>query len=148
MFMKISTRSRYGLRIMVELAQNAGKGLISAETIAKKQEISEKYIHLLVGPLISAGLVRAVRGAQGGYEIARSSDNISALDVIAAIEGKTEPAPCLGQKFTCSRETDCATQDLWKTLASAVDNVLADCTLTSLMYRHRSKQEAAITYQI
>jgi Rrf2 family protein len=133
---------------MVELAKLTKKGLVSAEIIARNQEISEKYIHILVSSLVSAGLVRAVRGVQGGYEIVGSPEKITALDVILAMEGKAEPAPCLDDKFQCSREAVCPTHDLWKTLALKVSDVLAGYSLANLVSSHYLKQESAITFHI
>jgi Rrf2 family protein len=90
--MKVSTRGRYGLRVMIELAAQYGNGPVLVDGIAKNQEISGKYIHVIVSGLRSAGLVRSVRGPNGGYELTRSPSRITALDVISALEGKSAPA--------------------------------------------------------
>jgi Rrf2 family protein len=98
----MSTKGRYGLRVMVELASRFGHGPVLVEDIAKNQEISGKYIHVLVAGLKSAGLVCAVRGPNGGYKLTRSPANITALDV-SALEGKSAPVQCVADASYCAR---------------------------------------------
>ncbi len=146
--MKMSTKGRYGLRVMVELACHFGRGPVLVEDIAKNQEISGKYIHVLAAGLKSAGLVYAVRGPNGGYELTRSPANITALDVVSALEGKSTPVQCVADPSYCARSARCAAHDLWCEVAAAVDSVLSNLTLEQLAMRQRAKQEAPLTYHI
>jgi Rrf2 family transcriptional regulator, cysteine metabolism repressor len=139
--MKMSTKGRYGLRVMIELAANHGHGPMLAETIAKNQAISSKYIHVLVGGLRAAGLVRTVRGPSGGYELAKRPSSVTALDVITAMEGRSAPVDCILDASSCARAPGCAARDVWCEVASAVDRVLSGLTLDRLAARQRSRQD-------
>ena len=138
--MKMSTKGRYGLRVMIELAARYGHGPVLVETIATSQGISGKYIHVLVSGLRAAGLVRTVRGPSGGYELARKPSTVSAFDVISALEGRNAPVNCVLEASCCSRATRCAARDLWCEIAAAVDGVLSGVTLDRLAARQRNKQ--------
>lgn len=139
--MKMSTRGRYGLRVMMELAGNYGRGPLPADAIARSQDISGKYIHVLATGLRSAGLVRAVRGPNGGYELARRPSAITALDVVSALEGRTTPVGCVADASCCPRAGRCAARDVWCEVASAVDRVLSRLTIGQLAARQRARQE-------
>ena len=146
--MKMSTKGRYGLRVMMELATRYGKGPVLAEAISKNQEISEKYIHVLVNNLRSAGIARSVRGPSGGYELARSPGSITAFDVVSALEGKSTPVDCVADASVCSRSRKCATRDIWCDIASAVDKVLTSITLEQLVEKQKAKQQEPDMYFI
>lgn len=146
--MKMSTKGRYGLRVMMELASHFGRGPLLVADIAKNQSISGKYIHVLVANLKSAGLVRAVRGPSGGYELARNPSRITALEVIFALEGTSAPVACVVDASSCSRADLCAARDVWCEVASAVDGVLAGLTLERLASNQRTKQTESQTYNI
>lgn len=146
--MKMSTRGRYGLRVMMELASHFGKGPELVQTIARNQSISGKYIHVLTTALKSSGLVRTVRGPNGGYELTRSPTRITALDVVLALEGRTSPVECVADTSTCNRSDRCAARDVWCEVASAVDAVLAGITLEQLAMKQRARQEEPPMYYI
>jgi len=146
--MKMSTRGRYGLRVMMELALHHGKGPVPVETIANNQEISGKYIHNLMSSLHSAGLARTVRGPKGGYELARPPSEITALDAVEALEGKNVLMECVADASSCRRAGRCAARDIWCEVASSIDGVLRKITLAELANRQRSKQKEAATYSI
>jgi Rrf2 family protein len=146
--MKMSTRGRYGLRVMMELAEHYGRGPMTVDSIAKRQDISAKYIHVLVMGLRSAGLIRSVRGPSGGYELARSPASITALDVLAAIEGRNAPVECVIDAAFCPRSTRCVARDVWCQVASAVDGVLSALTLEQLAARQCAKADGAADYCI
>jgi Rrf2 family protein len=146
--MKVSTKGRYGLRVMMELASRYGQGPVPVEVIAKSQEISGKYIHILVGTLRSAGLVRTARGPNGGYELTRKPSTITALDIVSVLEGRTIPVDCVADATACHRSKRCAARDLWCEVASAMDRVLANLTLEQLVDRQRNKLEEPASYQI
>ena len=94
--MKLSTKGRYGLRAMVDLAVHETEGPVSIQSIADRQELSEKYLEQLLGMLKRAGLVTASRGSQGGYRLAKDSGHISAGDILRALEGDLSPVDCAG----------------------------------------------------
>lgn len=139
--MKISTKGRYGLRVMVELAKRYGQGPVLAETIAVSQDISGKYIHVLVGGLRTAGLIRTARGPSGGYELTRSPSSVTALDVVSALEGRTAPVNCVIDISCCRRARGCATRDLWREVAAAIDGVLSGATLEQLAAKQHAQQD-------
>jgi Rrf2 family cysteine metabolism transcriptional repressor len=146
--MRMSTRGRYGLRLMMALVDNHGRGPTLAEEIAKSQSISRKYIHLLMIGLKSAGLVRTVRGPSGGYELARAPSAITALDIVAALEGSLAPVECVGDPGCCARSLACAPRDVWCEVAAAINGVLSGLTLEHLALRERAKQRNSAVFQI
>ncbi|MEW6624694.1 MAG: Rrf2 family transcriptional regulator [Bacillota bacterium] len=133
--MKFSTKARYGLRAMVELALNYDSGEpLSLSQVAQKQAISEGYLEQLMTYLRKDGLVKSVRGAQGGYMLARKPSNITAGEVIRCLEGPLSLIDCAqeGEKVTCSRADGCAARLFWERVRGAVADVLDSSTLEDL----------------
>ncbi|OPA80412.1 transcriptional regulator [Paenibacillus selenitireducens] len=124
--MKISTKGRYGLTIMMELAAKFGDGPISLKSIAEKNQLSEHYLEQLVAPLRNAGLVKSIRGAYGGYILAKEPEQITAGDVIRVLEGPISPVD-----FT--EEDDPAKRDLWLRIRDGIAEVLDSTTLADLI---------------
>ncbi|MCP4605991.1 MAG: Rrf2 family transcriptional regulator [Proteobacteria bacterium] len=135
--MKLSTKGRYGLRAMVDLAETDGSGPVLMGDIAKRQEISRKYLHSLLTSLKEAGLVRSVRGARGGYLLAKPMSEIMINDIFEALEGKLSIIDCATDRSVCSRVDGCYTWGLWKKLNDAMVDVLSDVTLTDLVGDNR-----------
>lgn len=127
---------------MIELAMEEGQGPILVDTIARRQAVSGKYIHVLVSALRKAGLVRATRGPNGGYELAKSAKDINVLEVVETLEGKESQVACLDGACACPRPTACAARDLWQEVVNAVDRVLSGCSLAELARRQRELDEA------
>lgn len=146
--MRISTKGRYGLRVMMELASHYGQGPMAVDAIARNQDISGKYIHVIVTGLRSAGLVHTQRGPSGGYELAKEPSSITALDVISALEGRCVPVECVVDASACHRADRCAARDVWCDVASAVDGVLSAFTLEQLASKQRAKAEEPLSYCI
>lgn len=146
--MKMSTRGRYGLRVMIELAANYGKGPLLVDTIAKRQGISGKYIHVLVSGLKSAGLIRAVRGPSGGYEMVKPPESVTALDVVSVLEGPSTPVACVTDASSCPRSNRCPARDVWTDVAAAVDRTLSGVTLEQLAQREIERREDPCMYHI
>ncbi len=146
--MKISTKGRYGLRVMMELASRFGDGPVLVGTIAANQEISSNYIRILLSALKGVGLVRAVRGQAGGYELTCDPSEITALDIVRALEGSGWPVACVEKGERCSRSKTCAARDLWGELGAAMEKVLSDITLKELVIRQHGKSEKTAMYQI
>ena len=140
--MKMSTKGRYGLRLMVALAARYGSGPVRVNTVAREQGISANYIHVLMGGLKAAGLVRSVRGPNGGYELTRAPGAITALDVVSVLEGETVPVDCVAEPGTCPRAAECPTRDVWCQVAASVDGVLKGLTLQGLTEGRRARDEA------
>lgn len=146
--MKISTKGRYGLRVMLELALRHGSGPVMMTTIAECQDISRKYIHSLLTSLKSAGLVRAVRGAGGGYMLSREPNKILLSDVVRALEGEFFPVDCVGDLSICERAEFCVTREIWRDLGEAVEGVLKKTNLEQLVSRHKAMLTGRQMYHI
>ncbi|MCO4337638.1 Rrf2 family transcriptional regulator [Staphylococcus agnetis] len=127
--MKISTKGRYGLTLMIALAKRQGTGCVSLKTIAEENQLSDLYLEQLVGPLRNAGLIRSVRGAKGGYELKMPADEITAGDIIRLLEG---PITIVERMESESP----AQQQLWLRMRDAVKDVLDQTTLQSLAEYH------------
>jgi Rrf2 family protein len=141
--MKLNTRMRYGTRALLELAMHYAQGPLSLSAIARSQEISEKYLESLMGTLRTAGLVRAERGAQGGYALTHPPEQITLRQVFDATEGPEALVPCTLDHGACHRWTTCVTQEVWAQMYEASMQVLASTTLAQLVERSAAKQCAA-----
>ncbi|MCM3785598.1 Rrf2 family transcriptional regulator [Neobacillus mesonae] len=138
--MKISTKGRYGLTIMMELAGRFGEGPTSLKSIAEKNQLSEHYLEQLIAPLRNAGLVKSIRGAYGGYILAREPITITAGDVIRVLEGPISPVD-----FT--EEDDPAKRDLWVRIRNSIAEVLDSTTLQDLIsYKEDTEADSYMFY--
>ena len=144
--MKLSTRSRYGIRAILELALHAGQGPLRIKSISKSQDISVKYLEQILALLKSGGFVRSIRGAKGGYLLAGSADKITLSDVFNCLEGPFISPECLEDNKYCNRAVDCATREVWASVRQSVKNVLDSITLQDLVDRAKSKKN--LNYQI
>jgi Rrf2 family protein len=131
--MKLSTRSRYGLRAMLELAIEYGKGPLQIKIIAKREGISNKYLEQLITLLKSSGLVNSVRGPKGGYELAREPKDIKVSEVFTTLEGPLLSVKCIENPQECERGADCVTRNLWSKIEHTIYNVLDSMTLQDLV---------------
>lgn len=141
--MQISTRGRYGLRAMFELARGFGQPPLLMNTVAERQGLSRKYLHALLSALKSAGLVRSVRGSNGGFVLARPPAEIKLSEVLLALEGPLSLVDCVADGRACDRAGRCPTRRVWQQLAAALENVLENVTLADLVApesRKRSRQ--------
>ena len=111
--MRLSTRGRYGTRLMVDLAQHYADGPISLAEIAKRQDLSAKYLEQLIILLKGAGLIQSVRGRRGGYMLARRPEEISVGEIVETLEGKLSVVDCVLEPELCYRATECPTRDIW-----------------------------------
>jgi len=137
--MKISTRGRYSTRAMLDLALHFGKGPVLIRDISKRQRISKGYLEQLFIPLRSAGLVRGLRGASGGFTLARPPTEIRLSEIIRATEGSSAPAVCVDEGNPCAQSRECVTRDVWSEIKRACDNVLESKTLQDLVEKQRAK---------
>src|SRR5690554_6177112 len=137
--MKISTKGRYGLTIMIHLAKKYGEGPVSLKLIAKDHGPSEHYLEQLATPLRNAGLIKSVRGAYGGYKLASEPKKITAGDIIRVLEGPITPVEGIENE-------EPAKQALWMRIRDAVKEVLDTTTLEDLKHHNEEPQEAYMFY--
>lgn len=130
--MKISTKGRYALRLMLDLALNNTGEYIKIKNISERQEISEKYLEQIVNVLNKAGCLKSVRGSQGGYKLAKSPKEYTVGMILRLTEGSLSPVACLEDDSECNRLSDCVTIEVWKQLDLAIKNVVDNITLEDL----------------
>ena len=135
--MKISTKGRYGLRLLIDVAMHQDKGPVILHDIAVRQNISEKYLWQVINPLKSAGIVASVRGAHGGYTLARSAVGISLLEVVSALEGPVTLVECTRAPEACDRNPACAAREVWNTLGEGLRNMMAGISLRDLVEKQK-----------
>lgn len=138
--MKISTKGRYALRLMLDLAINYTGEYISIKSIAARQDISEKYLEQIITQLNRAGYVRSVRGAQGGYMLAKSPSEYTVGMILRLMEGSLAPVSCTEEE-SCNRISGCVTQEVWQKIQKAVEDVVDHITLADLVTRYQEKTE-------
>ena len=133
--MKISTRGRYGIRLMLALALNYNNGTIPLKTIAKDQGISEKYLEQIINPLTKSGLVKSFRGAQGGYKLTKAPSECTVGEILRVLEGDLAPVACAASVHPalCPRLDDCVTTEVWRRIGEAINNVVDNITLADLL---------------
>ncbi len=144
--MKLSTRTRYGVRAILELARNYGNGPLQLKAIAEHQEISVKYLEQLMAVLKSAGIVRSVRGPSGGYVLAKNPNEIRISDCFTCLEGPVITTECVSDSRFCSRSADCIAKGLWTDVQNTVMELLHSTTLQSLI--DRAEESKTLDYNI
>jgi len=144
--MKISTRGRYGTRLMLELARHFGEGPIFLKEIAGSLGISEKYLGQLVIPMKNAGLISSVRGAHGGYSIARPPSNITLREIVEVAEGPLSLVECVSNPGVCPKSQDCVHRSVWKKVAQCMEGTLASITLQDMLEMKKESPEALFYY--
>jgi len=135
--MKVSTKSRYGVAAMVDIAQQFGKGPVALRSVAQRQQVSEHYLEQLMSPLRNAGFVRSVRGAQGGYVLAKDPTTITVGDIVRAMEGPIAPVDCLlAEKGRdnpyCDKTNACIRRNIWLKMGESITEALDSISLASL----------------
>lgn len=140
--MKISTKGRYALRLMLDLAVHAESGYTPIKAIAERQNISDKYLEQIISTLGRAGYVKSVRGAGGGYMIAKDPSEYTVGMILRLTEGSLAPVACLeGDVNTCERQESCTTLLVWKKLYEAINDVVDNITLADLVEKERSRTD-------
>ncbi len=129
--MKISTKGRYGLRILIDIAINRSGSPRMIKEIAENQGISSKYVSRLILDLRNAGFIKSIRGVKGGYVLAKSPNAISLLEVIEAMEGELALVDCVMRQDSCERCDNCPARNIWKTANDSLRNSLGWLTLAS-----------------
>jgi len=138
---KISTKGRYGTRVLLDLALHLGEGPVPLKDIARRQEISQSYLEHLITPLMAGGLVRSTRGARGGVLLLKQPQEITLSEVIQLLEGSIAPVDCVNHPKICHRSSLCVTRDIWGEMKKAMDGVLESTTLQDLVERQRQKEQ-------
>lgn len=132
--MKISTKGRYALRLMVDLAENQGDGYVSLKDIASRQEISKKYLEQIVSVLNKPGILLTNRGYQGGYRLAKNANEYTVGDILRLTEGGLAPVSCLERKpLQCDRAEMCPTLSVWKGLYDVLNQYLDSITIQDIV---------------
>jgi Rrf2 family protein len=134
--LKLSTKGRYGLRAVLEIAINSNLEAVPLSVIAEKQDISISYLEQLIAKLKKAGIVSSIRGAQGGYILARSPKEISVGDILRALEGDLNPVNCVeikGGDNRCSSSDICVTKYVWKRISDSINDAVDEIMLSELV---------------
>lgn len=140
--MKLSTRGRYGLRAMLELADNYGEKPMLLRNIAKNQDISERYLENIMTVMVAGGLVKSMRGKNGGFNLVQSPESIKASRIIQLLEGSLAPVACVDDSGSCTKVTSCVTRDIWEMVKDAILGVLEGITLKDMQKMARKKKAA------
>ena len=140
--MKLSTKGRYGLRALVDLALHERKEPVSLSSIAKRQDISEGYLEQLMRKLKGAGVIESVRGVQGGYRLKKTPGEISVGEVLRALEGDVRPVDCSGfLEGGCDRSDSCVTKYIWKKINDSVQSAVDGTTLLELLENGKEENQ-------
>ena len=141
--MKISTKGRYALRLMLDLAMNGKENFVPIRSVSERQEISEKYLEQIITALSRAKLVKSARGAQGGYKLVKAPEEYTTGEILRAVEGSLAPVACLEPGHTvCARAKKCSTLTLYKEIQEAVDSVVDRTTLADLVAQQKAQDKA------
>jgi len=144
---KLSTKGRYGVRLMLDLALHAGDGPVALKDIAARQDISEKYLSNLIPLLKNAGFVHSVRGSQGGYTLARPPRELTLKDILLVLEGSMCLVECAEKPLLCQRSEDCLMRDVWCEVTGKMFEALESYTLEALTERQKLKTKV-LSYSI
>ncbi len=141
--MKLSTKGRYGTRAMLDVALHCAEGPVHLKDIARRQEVSKKYLEHLVARLETAGLLRSIRGAGGGMSLARPPSEIRLSEILETLEGPTAVVECVDNPERCPRSNRCATRDVWTEMEQLLGGFLESKTLEDLCRQQREKEQPA-----
>ena len=141
--MKLSTKSRYGTRLLLDMAQHYNQGPVHLGDIAKRQNISVKYLEQIIIPLKKAHYVESVRGPKGGHTLTRPPEEITVGEIVALLEDGASLAACSDNPLICERSSVCPTRDIWQEAARAMFAKLQSITLADLLSRTKVKTPGA-----
>jgi len=146
--MKISTKTRYGLRAIIELAESYKGVPIKVEVIAKRQNISQKYLEHIMLQLKKAGFIESLPGAKGGFILAKNPEEIKIIDIIVALEGNLSLVVCVENEKICSLSKVCVAREIWKGLKNKIEEYLSSIKLSDILILNKEKRKEIIDYQI
>lgn len=136
--MNLSTRSRYGTRMMLDLAQRFDEGPVKIGDIAKRQDISVKYLEQLIIPLKKANFIKSIRGPKGGHLLGKPPENITIGDIVNVLEGGINFASCFEDSEKCNRSSHCLTKGIWQEISQAIQDKLHSITLLNVIERNKT----------
>lgn len=140
--MKISTKGRYAIRLMIDIAEHSGNGNVSIKEVSNRQNISLKYLEQIVNILSKAGFLKSQRGLQGGYKLTRSPKDYTIGDILRITEGKMAPVACLEDEINrCPRVSTCSTVQFWSGLYKLINDYLDSTTIADLIAEDKRKQK-------
>ncbi|MEF9916253.1 MAG: Rrf2 family transcriptional regulator [Lachnospiraceae bacterium] len=147
--MKLSTKGRYGLRALIDLAQYSEIEPVSINSISARQGISERYLEQLMSMLKKAGLIKSIRGANGGYILAKNAKEISVGDVLRALEGSLEPVECSGlqEEDGCSAAGGCVTKYVWQRINDSINQTVDEMKLDQLVMESKAMPDTGVFEQ-
>lgn len=134
--MKPTTKGRYGLRLMLDLAMHQGSGPILLKDIAERQNLSEKYLWSLIAPLKATGFVRSLRGAKGGYMLAKPPEEITLKDIVTTLEGNLCLVDCVCDANFCDRRKGCISHCVWRDISNQMSAIFENVTLASMLEKY------------
>ncbi|MBW2003683.1 MAG: Rrf2 family transcriptional regulator [Deltaproteobacteria bacterium] len=137
--MKLSTRARYGTRVLLELALHWGKGSVLLKDISQRQQIPLPYLQQLIGPLVKKGIIKTTRGARGGISLLKPPKEVILSEVIQLLEGSITPVACVDNPELYPRSDTCVTHDIWAEVKRAIDRVLESTSFEDLVERQKQK---------
>ena len=147
--MKLSTKTRYGTRALLDLALHSnGNSPVPLKEIAQRQDISLNYLEQIIAPLLNGGIINSTRGSKGGVLLAKSPREINLKSVVDLLEGTITLTDCNNENGTCTRSGACATQELWSDVSNAMNGVLSSTTLEDLVEKQKQKTPLEVTYSI
>ncbi len=144
--MKLSTRSRYGTRLLLDIAQHYNQGPIQIGDIARRQDISVKYLEQIIIPLKKAHFIETVRGPKGGHILARAPEEITVAEVVALLEEGASLVQCTERPEVCGRADTCPTRLIWKEASQAMFNTLKSITLADLVEKARAPENKKLSH--
>lgn len=137
--MKISTKGRYGLRLILDLALHGNTGVVTLKDVGKRQKISEKYLWQIASPLKAAGIVKATPGSRGGFNLARPLGTITLKDILDVLEGGGPIVDCVDNPESCSQSAECVARDIWTELNEKLTAATSSITLKDLLEKQKNK---------
>lgn len=144
--MKLSMRSDYGARAIIDLARHYGEGPVQTADIAARQAVPEAYLEQLLTTLRKTGLIRSVRGPHGGHELTRHPSEIPFGEVIVALEGSLAPLDCLDDPSSCQISPTCSMRDVWAEVERTTRDLLASTTIAELVERQKARERRVMYY--
>ena len=149
--MKISTKIRYGVRAILDIATHSSERPVPLNDVSKREEISAKYLEAIMPSLKAADLIRSIKGPGGGYVLSLPPEEITLYDIVAALEGPMCLVDCVSKPDSCSRQKTCVIYDVWKDLSQLMNDTLRSTTISDLIERQREKTmraQGAFIYNI
>jgi len=141
--MRLSTKSRYGTRAVLDIALHGRNGPVTLKDMSRRQEVSRKYLGQIINHLLTAGILESIRGPQGGYVLRRPPDSIRLGEIIRALDGSVAPSRCVDNPGVCDRNTKCVTREVWARVKESVESVIDDTTIADLVARQKDLESLA-----